>query len=131
MKDRFFGAEQRYFFIPAFSIFTNENVGNAERLEREIISGPYFRLQPGLTLRLIGKGWAELSYTWSHVDISGQIEYPMAQGFETGTSHVIDFMIDINAGEHFTISGNYRGDYNKDHYKKWLHVVSMEVKAYL
>lgn len=131
MKDRFFGTEQRYFFIPAFSIFTNENVGNAERVEREIISGPYFRIQPGLTLRLIGKGWAELSYTWSHVDISGQIEYPMAQGFETGTSHVIDFMIDINAGEHFTISGNYRGDYNKDHYKKWLHVVSMEVKAFL
>ncbi len=131
MKDRFFGAEQRYYFVPAFSIFANENIGNAERAEKESTSGPYFRLQPGLSLRLIGKGWAELSYTWSQVNIDGEIEYPMAQGFATGTSHVIDFMIDINAGDHFTISGNYRGDYNEGHYKKWLHVVSMEVKAFL
>lgn len=131
MKDRFFGAEQRYYIVSAFSVFANETVGSAERFERERHSGPYFRVQPGLSLRLIGKGWAELSYTWSYVNIDGQIEYPMAQGFAKGTSHVIDFLIDINAGDHFTISGNYRGDYNEGNYKKWLHVVSMEVKAFL
>ncbi len=126
--DRSLTFEERYYFIEALSIFANETVGMAGKGR---IDGPYYRLQPGLTLRLVNKGWAEVSYTWSQVDINTRIEYPMAQGFSTGTSHVIDCIIDISAGDHFSIGGTYRGDFNKNLYDKWIHVVSMDVKAYL
>ncbi len=126
--DRFISLQERYYFIPSFSIFAHESIGKADKGR---ITGPYYRLQPGLTLRLAGKGWAEVSYTWSRVAIDTRIEYPMAQGFETGTTHVVDCIIDIGVGDHFSIGGNYRGDFNKNMYEKWIHVVSMEVKAYL
>lgn len=128
IKDRFVTLKQRYNFTPFLSLFTNETVGGAERGKEH---GPYFRLQPGLTLQLKKRGWSELSYTWSQVDIDGQIEYPMAQGFQAGTSHIIDFIIDIIVGEHFSIGGNYRGDFNSKVDDKMQHVVSMEVKAFL
>jgi len=128
LKDRFLGSEQRYYMTQSFSLFTIENIGAASR---DTVSGPYFRVQPGMTLRLPGKGWAELSYTYSYVNIPGRIEYPMAQGFNSGNSHVIDLIVDINAGDHFTVSGSYRGDFNDRMNEKWLHVVSMEVKAFL
>jgi hypothetical protein len=128
IKDRFVTLKQRYNLTSFLSVFTNESVGGAERGK---VHGPYYRLQPGLTFQLSGKGWSELSYTWSQVDIDGQIEYPMAQGFQTGTSHIIDFIIDITVGEHFSIGGNYRGDFNTKLDDKMQHVVSMEVKAFL
>ena len=128
IKDYFLTLPQRYYFTSYFSAFANEIAG---RTQKNDINGPYYRLQPGLTLQLAQKGWAELSYTWSRVDFDGIIEYPMAQGFGAGISHGIDFVADINAGEHFSITGNYRGEYNDRSTQKWLHVVSMEVKAFL
>ncbi len=128
IRDRVITLKQRFFIIPALSLFTHETIGGSERGKDH---GPYYRLQPGMTFRLPGKGWAELSYTWSQVDISGQIEYPMAQGFLSGTSQVIDCIIDIAVGDHFSINGNYRGDYNPKVNKKMQHLVSLEVKAFL
>lgn len=129
INDRHIKLKQRFYFIPAFSIFMDEHAGKAYR---DSTNGPYYRLKPGITLRLPGKGWGELSYTWSQVDIYTQIEHPMAQGFGSGISHVIDLILDINAGEHFTIGGTYRGEYNnKQANDKMMHMISLEVKAFL
>jgi hypothetical protein len=131
IKDYFLTLSQRFYIITALSLFANETAGITRKNEDR---GPYYRLQPGITLRLAQKGWAELSYTWSRVNFDGIIEYPMAQGFNNGISHGIECTADISAGEHFSISGSYRGEFSSNsviNNKKWLHVVSMEVKAFL
>ena len=148
ITDRNITLSQRYYFVPSFSVFSNETIGGAEK-KQPIVSptgavdsltqGPYFKLQPGLTLRIPGKGWAELSYTWSNVIFNDFLEYPMAQGLRSGISHSIDFVIDFSVGDHFTIGASYRGDYNDNRYNdsinkekiKMLHLVSMEIKAFL
>jgi hypothetical protein len=148
IRDRHLIFSQRYYFAPAFSLFSNETIGSADKkqpitfpsgLSDSLIQGYYFKLQPGLTLRIPGKGWAELSYTWSNVIFDEFIEYPMAQGLRGGISHSVDFAIDFSVGDHFTIGGSYRGDYNDSRYSKsknkakmkMLHLVSMEIKAFL
>ncbi len=135
IKDISLSLLQRYYFVPAFSVFAKENIGASQRIstfENDTTSGPYYRLQPGFTLRLPKKGWAELSYTFSQVELSEKAEYPMAQGFYNGTTHSFQFFIDIRAGDHININGSYRGDFGDNTPDNdWLHLLSLEMKIML
>lgn len=133
ISDRYFACEERFYFTSFLSAFARERVGWAKRDPQsdETGSGYYYRIQPGLTFESTGKGWAEASYTWSRVDINGPVEFPMAQGFGRDISHVLDVIVDITVGDHFSISAGYRGERNEYLDEKWLHVVSTELKGYL
>ncbi|MDR2577350.1 MAG: hypothetical protein LBC70_00870 [Chitinispirillales bacterium] len=98
-------------------------------------SGVYLQIRPGIIHRPVRGGIAELSYTFSHVPYSGEIDHRMAGGHSGGTSHIITFHSNINAGKYFNFSGMYRGEAARrigdDAYAPMTHVFSLQVKAFL
>jgi hypothetical protein len=75
---------------------------------------------------------ADLSYTYSAVDIPGTLDYRMAQGFSAGITHTIDFSAHINFGTHFTTDISWKSQFGGAAVSKsGLHVVSMQMKAFL
>jgi hypothetical protein len=57
----------------------------------------------------------------------------MARGNASGISHIISFIIDIQAGGHFLINGTYRGEFNRSANisESVNHILSLEAKAFL
>jgi len=96
-------------------------------------SSIYYQIKPGLSFRPFGKGWAEASYTFSKVNLPEGADYRMARGNASGISHIISFIIDIQAGEHFLINGTYRGEFNRSANisESVNHILSLEAKAFL
>lgn len=146
VQDRYVDLTQKFNVISDFSLFIEETAGWAKKKGGRDTSTPqgstnagsnmYFKIRPGCTFQPKERGFAEASYTLSYVDIPGTLDYRMAQGYNGGISHTIEVFIDVMVGKHISIGGNYRGEYNKPLDKnavfgEGLHVVSLEVKAYL
>jgi hypothetical protein len=100
-----------------------------------IDSSVYLQIRPGIIYRPARGGTAEVSYTFSYVPWVGELDYRMAGGQSRGTSHVIAFLSDINAGKHFNLSSMYRGELTRRpderRYAPMLHVFSLQIKAFL
>ncbi len=98
-------------------------------------SSIYFQLKPGIVWRPALKGMAELSYTFSYVPVSGQLDYRIAGGHSSGVNHNLSLFADIQAGKHFNLSGVYRAEITKElgatEFGDVIHVFSLQVKAYL
>jgi len=113
-------------------VYTNDN--------RRFIPSPsdstiYVQIKPGIVYRPTKNGFAELSYTFSHVPQGGELDYRTAGGQSRGTSHIITCVSDVDAGKHFNLSGMYRGELTKKPEEKTFapmrHVFSFQVKAFL
>jgi len=95
----------------------------------------YVQAKPGIIYRPTKNGMAELSYTFSYVPRGGELDYRTAGGQQRGTSHIISFASDVDAGKHFNLSGMYRGESTKRPGEKTFapmrHVFSFQVKAFL
>ncbi len=131
LKDMYLSLTEERKTIRSLWVTGTETFGKAAA--KDFPGGYYWRLKPGLSLRPKEIGRTDLSYTISGVDsenLTGPIEYPMAAGFANGISQQIDFRIDINTGKHMSVSGSYRGESGMDN-GKWLHVMSLEARAYL
>ncbi|MBN1981505.1 MAG: hypothetical protein JW795_08240 [Chitinivibrionales bacterium] len=125
------GNLQQRFFLTTYgglSIFATETAGS---MKKNAQSGSYYQFQPGISLQKASQGWVQLSYTWSSVRFPGILEFPMAHGFTTGISQVIDCLIDIKASKNLVIEASYRGQRDDKLNSSWLHVVSTNVKASL
>ncbi|MDR2694312.1 MAG: DUF2460 domain-containing protein [Chitinispirillales bacterium] len=98
-------------------------------------SAVYVQIKPGMIYRPTKNGMTELSYTFSYVPQGGELDYRMAGGQQRGTSHIITWVSDIDAGKHFNLSGMYRGESTKRPDAKTFapmrHVFSFQVKAFL
>ncbi|MDR0330451.1 MAG: DUF2460 domain-containing protein [Chitinispirillales bacterium] len=98
-------------------------------------SGVYMQIRPGILHRPAKGGAAELSYTFSYVPYAGEMDYRMAGGQSRGTSHIVAFVSDVDAGKHFSLSGMYRGELTRKPEEKMFapmtHVFSLQVKAFL
>ena len=128
ITDRYATTKERYFIFQGFSLFCNQTIG---KTQKESYSGLYFQLVPGITYQVYEKGWAELSYTWSKVNCGGLLEYPMAKGSSQGIQHSISAIATINIKTNLIIDCAYRSEYAESFSDRWLHVLSMELKALL
>ncbi len=135
ISDQYAELLERYEAFRGVFVFVKEAAGRASKDRTKRPWGQYYIGQPGLRFQPRKGGFAEASYTVTYVDIDGALDYRMAQGFSPGLSHTISVFADIRIGENFSVSGNYRGEYNRplksDTFKKGLHVVTLEVKAFL
>jgi hypothetical protein len=131
--DRHGQAIEKYFFYRDFDVSLKETAGwAAKKRDIGVDGGWYSRVSPGIGWQPADKGSAELTYTWSSVDIPGILDYRMAQGFSPGITHTIDVFCHINFGKHFTTDLTYRAEFGGSSYSKsGLHVVSMQMKALL
>jgi hypothetical protein len=120
-------------FYRDFSAYLKEAGGFASKTsDAEDDQGFYYRIVPGVLWQPSQKGLAELSYTYSSVNIPGTLDYRMAQGFSAGISHTIELNSHLNFGTHFSADITYRGLFGAGAVSKsGLHTVSMQMKAYL
>jgi len=116
-----------------FSAYIKETGGFASKTSIvEDDQGFYYRIVPGVLWQPSQKGLAELSYTYSSVNIPGTLDYRMAQGFASGISQTVELNAHINFGTHFTTDVTYKGLFGAGAASKsGLHTVSMQMKAFL
>jgi hypothetical protein len=135
IKDQYVEFLERYEMFPDFFVFAKETVGRAAKDRTERLWGQYYIGQPGIRFQPRDRGFAEATYTITFVDMDGATDYRMAQGYSPGLSHTISVFADIRIGSNFSVSGNYRGEYNRPlksgSFNEGMHVVTLEVKAYL
>jgi hypothetical protein len=142
IEDRFINLTQRFDAGHEISVSMEETVGGAHKREGSSSSANqpragnrYFLLHPGCSFRPKNKGFAEVSYTFSSIDIPGSLDYRMARGYAGGISHTIQALADINAGASVTLSGQYRGEFNRPWgertFRRPLHTLSLEVRIAL
>ncbi|MBD3392778.1 MAG: hypothetical protein GF418_11805 [Chitinivibrionales bacterium] len=135
LKDQYVEFLERYEMFANVFVFVKEALGRAGKDRTERAWGQYYIGQPGVRFQPRDRGFAEASYTITYVDVDGALDYRMARGYNAGLSHTISIFADIRVGENFSVSGNYRGEYTRrrgeSEFDKGLHVVSLEVKAYL
>jgi hypothetical protein len=126
---------EKYLFPFDIRAYTEETGGWAQKTGSAPGRGWYASVRPGFNWQPAAKGWADASYTFSYVNIPGEIDYRMAGGYTAGLSHVINVFADIKMGQHFSISANYRGELVKrlgqGNYDKMTNTMTMEVKAML
>jgi hypothetical protein len=126
---------QKFEILPVLHIFTRETGGRASR-DRNISEWGYYAIgRPGIRFQPRERGFAEASYAVSWVDVPGAMDWRMALGHSSGLSHTISIFSDIRAGQHFSIGGSWRAEFNRPRssgsFNKAVHVVSVEVKAFL
>jgi hypothetical protein len=127
---------EKYLFLWDLHLYLKE-VGGWARKNGPLLAqeGNYGQLRPGVNWQPATAGWADASYSLTYVGIPGDLDFRMARGFGAGLTHSIDISIDIKIGAHFNASASYRGELRKpagqESYDKALHVVSLEVKAFL
>jgi hypothetical protein len=131
LRDRNIGLMEQFTIRKAVSPFCKQTLGSAQSAEKAV----YWVLQPGVRVHPVGSGFAEASYTYSSVNTGSDLDWRLAQGYTGGTTHTISVLTDLRFGDHFSASGIYRGEFNKplkaEKYRKGVHVLSVEVKAYL
>ncbi|MDR3012525.1 MAG: DUF2460 domain-containing protein [Chitinispirillales bacterium] len=117
-----------------FEFYIRERAGRIyDNDPNRILSVPidssfYLQIRPGIIHRPARGGLTELSYTFSYVPWPGDLDFRMAGGQQRGTSHIIAFLSDINAGKYFNFSGMYRGELT---YARMTHVLSLQAKLFL
>ncbi|HAJ80405.1 MAG TPA: hypothetical protein DCO75_11615 [Fibrobacteres bacterium] len=132
VNDRHAMLTERYNFYRAFSSSLKESAGWASKVSDSYDNnGWYYRVAPGLSWQPAQRGSAEITYTYSSVNIPGTLDYRMAQGFSAGVSHVIELSAQINFGTHFTADISSRSQFGGVSSKSGLHTVSMQMKAFL
>jgi hypothetical protein len=124
-----------------FEVYLRERAGrlldnNKNRVNSiPIDSGVYLQVKPGAVYSPARGGAAEISYTFSYVPFSGELDYRMAGGQQAGTGHIVTIISDINAGKYFNLSGLYRGELTRRprgrDYRPPTHVFSLRLKAFL
>lgn len=126
---------QQYHLTPSIDCFVREALGWASKNGALLNEGWYMRLQPGATWHPVDKGWADLSYTFSNVNVGSDLDYRMAQGFLSGTTHVVAVNALFNLGSSFSLEASYRIESNKapgaHQYDRPHQVLSVQFKAYL
>ncbi|KMQ51847.1 hypothetical protein CHISP_1343 [Chitinispirillum alkaliphilum] len=94
----------------------------------------YYQLTPGFSWKPHGIGQAEISYTYSHVPISGPLDFRIAGGNSSGTTHAISLFANFQTGNNFHISGVYRGELNRSPDEKSfsspVHVLSLQARVF-
>ncbi|HEX7509910.1 MAG TPA: hypothetical protein VF335_01305, partial [Chitinivibrionales bacterium] len=123
---------EKYAFYRDFSSYLKEAAGWSSKSSDPLSHGWYFYLMPGIMWEPGARGSADVSYTYSSVDIPGILDYRMAQGFASGISHTIDLTAHLNFGAHFMTDLTYRSQFGSNVSSKGgLHTVSMQMKALL
>ena len=133
IEDRSASAKQRYLFASFLGLYIKETAGWAmQNSVFESNKGWYYKIVPGLDLRISNRGSAEASYTYSYVGINNIIDPRIAQGFASGVSHCISLSGHADFSNHFAMDISYRGELGRNYFNSTgLHVFSMQVKAYL
>jgi len=123
---------QRYRIAGAFHATLGEQAGWAARSAQ---SGWYGVVRPGVLWKGAERGTATLEYAFAYVDVEGQLDYSLAKGFAGGMTHRIDSRARVQLGEHFQLSGGYRGSWekplNRDAFLRPLHALTTEIRAML
>ncbi|MGB7568161.1 MAG: hypothetical protein WBM07_09890 [Chitinivibrionales bacterium] len=133
VSDRHAQLTEKNKFFRDFSAYLKEAGGYAAKTSDGFVNGGwYYRVVPGVSWQPAKKGMADLSYTYSSVDIPGTLDYRMAQGFSAGITHTIDFSAHLNFGTHFTTDISWKSQFGgAEVSKNGLHVISMQMKALL
>jgi hypothetical protein len=134
ITDRRVLATEKFNVVRPLALYVKETVGWASQTSPETAAnqGWYYRIVPGVEWRIFDKGDLEVSYTYSFVGINGIQDPRIAQGFSSGVSHNIDASGHADFASHFSLDLSYHGEIGKNYYNATgLHVLSMQVKAYL
>jgi hypothetical protein len=138
-----FGTEyiQRFNLKHSLSFYIQENIGIGDESNRDdtpkqfLLSEQFYsQINPGIQYHPFGHGMADVSYTFSYVSIPGDLDYRIARGFNSGTSHIISLISDFRIGKFFSVRGMYRGEFRKEVNSKInsnQHIFSFEMKAFL
>jgi hypothetical protein len=135
LADRWLLTTEKYNIVRPLALYVKETAGWAGQTGQSSSpadKGWYYRVVPGIEWQIFNKGSAEASYTYSWVGLENIVDPRLAQGFSTGLTHTIDVSAHVNMSTHFTIDLSYHGELGKTYYNtKGLHVLSMQMKAYL
>ncbi|MBD3419720.1 MAG: hypothetical protein GF398_06340 [Chitinivibrionales bacterium] len=141
LTDQAWELEERLNTTPALSFYVKQTGGFARqqsdtpRNAYADAQGWYAIVKPGLSWRPLQRGFAEASYSFSYSDFENSINDLYSRGLTSGFSHLIDIFADFRLGEHFNLHASYRGEIHRkkgeDNYGRGVHVVSVEVKAFL
>ena len=131
ISDRHGLLTEKFSIIRPVTLYCKETGGWAFQ-DSAANGGWYYRINPGVQWQVFNKGTVEVSYTYSFVGIQNIIDPRIAQGFTSGTTHTIEATGHVNFASHFSIDLTYHGEIGKNYYNSTgLHVLSMQVKAYL
>jgi hypothetical protein len=131
ISDRHGLLTEKFSIIRPLTLYCKETGGWAFQ-DSAASGGWYYRIVPGVQWQVFNKGTVEVSYTYSFVGIQNIIDPRIAQGFTSGTTHTIEASAHVDFASHFTIDLAYHGEIGKNYYNSTgLHVLSMQVKAYL
>jgi hypothetical protein len=132
LTDRHGQATEKYSIIRPLSLYVKETGGWARQTGISGSEGWYYRVVPGVQWQVFGKGTVEVSYTYSFVGLQNIVDPRIAQGFTSGTTHTIDATGHVDFASHFSLDLSYHGELGRNYYNgTGLHVLSMQVKAYL
>jgi hypothetical protein len=131
VSDRHGLLTEKFSIIRPVTLYCKETGGWAFQ-DSAASGGWYYRINPGVQWQVFNKGSVEASYTYSFVGVRNIIDPRIAQGFTSGTTHTIEASAHVDFASHFTIDLTYHGEIGKNYYNATgLHVLSMQVKAYL
>jgi hypothetical protein len=132
LADRHGQATEKYDVIRPLTLYVKETAGWGGQTGISSAGGWYYQIVPGVEWRIFDKGSLEVSYTYSFVGLEGIVDPRIAQGFTSGNTHTIKASARADFASHFSIDLSYHGEIGKNYYNATgLHVLSMQVKAYL
>lgn len=112
---------QKILIYNPFYLSLKENIGFADQennLEEKldlfhIDSSFYYQLSTGIRWESQKLGSAEIYYTFSDIPGKERLDYRIANGFQSGRSHVVTANVNIQASKYLQINCLYRGEVNK------------------
>lgn len=133
---------EKYFLLNSINIYLKECLGLAYQSKdlldnRSLFEGSnnfYYQLSPGIQWQPLSLGSADLSYTFSNVPSTENRDYRIANGFQSGISHVVSAAINVQASKNLQVNCFYRGELNDNENmiikKTYNQTLSLEAKVF-
>jgi hypothetical protein len=135
------GSTEKYYLFKNSNIYLKECLGlayqtkNLNNNKSTFTSGDnfYYQLSSGIQWQPLAVGSADISYTFSDVPNTEDRDYRIANGYQSGISHVVSAVINIQASKNLQINCFYRGELNKNkkimNNKTYNQTLSLEAKV--
>jgi hypothetical protein len=129
---------EKFTIYKEWSIYAKQSPGflsqsynkSADQKTFDFDSSFYFQIGPGILWEPVKYGLIDMSYTYSKVPETSNLDYRIANGFKAGKSHVFSVLINFKASKNVLINGSYRGEISEFKTDKInTHVFSLEGKV--
>ena len=132
---------EKYYILKSTNIYLKECLGMAYQIKNlrnklslfENSDNFYYQLSLGIQWQPISLGSADLSYTFSNVPYMDNRDYRIANGYQSGISHVISGDINLQVSKNLQLNCFYRGELNDNKKtpidKIYNQILSLEAKV--